>query len=138
MREKTKVQEISSLVRSELAGQLHGTVAKDLARIAVMVQNAMLAHPAFAGELEPISDLAQRASKRIRPMIMDLDSTAKKENAAQAIERSAAMLSAPNKSIARALNLSEGSVRIYISELLSITGFSNRAELAVAAVRAGY
>lgn len=44
----------------------------------------------------------------------------------------------PNKTIARELNLSESTVRIYVSEIFGHMGFNNRGELTIAALRAGY
>ena len=44
----------------------------------------------------------------------------------------------PNKTIARELHLSETTVRAYISALFSATGFTNRGELTITAIKAGY
>lgn len=43
-----------------------------------------------------------------------------------------------NKTIARELHLTEATVRSYISEIFTATGFTNRGELAITAVKAGY
>ncbi|MDR6938536.1 response regulator transcription factor [Arcanobacterium hippocoleae] len=44
----------------------------------------------------------------------------------------------PNKIIARELGITEATARSYISELFTATGFTNRGELTVTAVKAGY
>ena len=44
----------------------------------------------------------------------------------------------PNKTIARQLGITEATVRSYISELFAATGFTNRGELAITAIKAGY
>lgn len=44
----------------------------------------------------------------------------------------------PNKIIAQQLGLSETTVRSYISELFVATGYTNRGELTIAAIKAGY
>ncbi|MCI7551549.1 MAG: response regulator transcription factor [Actinomycetaceae bacterium] len=44
----------------------------------------------------------------------------------------------PYKSIARRLSLSDTTVRSYISDIYSATGFTNRAELTIVAIRAGF
>ncbi|WP_353065693.1 response regulator transcription factor [Arcanobacterium hippocoleae] len=44
----------------------------------------------------------------------------------------------PNKTIARQLGITEATVRSYISELFTATGFTNRGELTITAIKAGY
>lgn len=44
----------------------------------------------------------------------------------------------PNKTIARELGITEATVRSYISEIFTATGFTNRGELTITAVKAGY
>lgn len=44
----------------------------------------------------------------------------------------------PNKIIARELGITEASTRSYISELFTATGFTNRGELTITAIKAGY
>ncbi|XCB29437.1 response regulator transcription factor [Arcanobacterium hippocoleae] len=44
----------------------------------------------------------------------------------------------PNKNIARELEITESTVRTYITKLYSVTGCTNRGELTIAAIRAGY
>ncbi|WP_353067171.1 response regulator transcription factor [Arcanobacterium hippocoleae] len=44
----------------------------------------------------------------------------------------------PNKIIARELGITEATARSYISELFTATGFTNRGELTITAVKAGY
>ncbi len=43
-----------------------------------------------------------------------------------------------NKQIARALHLSDATVRSYVSEIFERTGFNNRGELTITAIKAGY
>ncbi|XCB29028.1 LuxR C-terminal-related transcriptional regulator [Arcanobacterium hippocoleae] len=43
-----------------------------------------------------------------------------------------------NKTIAGELGLSETTIRSYVSDIFSATGFSSRAELTVTAIKAGY
>ncbi len=44
----------------------------------------------------------------------------------------------PNKTIARQLGITEATARSYISELFTATGYTNRGELTVTAIKAGY
>ncbi|ADH92269.1 DNA-binding response regulator [Arcanobacterium haemolyticum] len=44
----------------------------------------------------------------------------------------------PNKTIAKELNITEATTRAYISELFTATGFTNRGELTITALKAGY
>ncbi|MBT1018080.1 response regulator transcription factor [Canibacter sp. lx-72] len=44
----------------------------------------------------------------------------------------------PNKIIARKLGITEATARSYISELFIATGFTNRGELTITAIKAGY
>lgn len=43
----------------------------------------------------------------------------------------------PNKTIARQLHLAEGTVRIYVSQILTATGCTNRSEIALNAMKSG-
>ena len=44
----------------------------------------------------------------------------------------------PNKIIAKRLGLSEATVRSYISEIFTALGYTNRGELTITAIKAGY
>lgn len=44
----------------------------------------------------------------------------------------------PNKTIAKRLGLSEATVRSYISEIFTTLGYTNRGELTITAIKAGY
>jgi DNA-binding NarL/FixJ family response regulator len=44
----------------------------------------------------------------------------------------------PNKTIAKRLGLSEATVRSYISEIFAALGYTNRGELTITAIKAGY
>ncbi|WP_167141851.1 sensor histidine kinase [Canibacter zhoujuaniae] len=79
-------------IRGELAAQLHDTIAKDLAQIAILAQNLAAAHPDIAGKINPLTNIAQDASRRLRPMIMDLNLCADTPSLSAAVKESAAML----------------------------------------------
>ncbi len=44
----------------------------------------------------------------------------------------------PNKTITKRLGLSEATVRSYISEIFAALGYTNRGELTITAIKAGY
>lgn len=62
--------------RQELARQLHDTTAKDLAHIAILAQDLAIRHPDLSEELGTLVEVATSASKRIRPIIISMDTTA--------------------------------------------------------------
>lgn len=84
--------EAAASVRGELAVQLHDTIAKDLAQVAILVQNLAAAHPELADEIDPIANITQGASRRLRPMIMDLNQTVAAPSFRAAVKESAVML----------------------------------------------
>ncbi|MBT1035383.1 hypothetical protein KJY78_03325 [Canibacter sp. lx-45] len=79
-------------VRSELAAWLHDTIAKDLAQMAISAQNLAAAHPELAHEMESLTTIAQDASRRLRPMIMDLRFSVAAPSLHAAVKESASML----------------------------------------------
>ena len=85
-------REAVASVRGELAIQLHDTIAKDLARVAIMAQQLVIAHPELAREIDPLTAIAQDASRRLRPMIMDLNLAAARPSLSAAVKESAVML----------------------------------------------
>lgn len=79
-------------VRRELAARLHDTIAKDLARVAITAQELAAAHPELAAEITPLARIAQDASHRLRPTIMDLNLSASAPSLRFAVKESASML----------------------------------------------
>lgn len=79
-------------VRSELAAQLHDTIAKDLARVVISAQNLTVAHPELADEINPLMTIARDASRRLRPMITNLNLAVAAPSLKAAVKESAAML----------------------------------------------
>ncbi len=101
-RETTSVRELMNArqesrsavasVRGELAAQLHDTIARDLARVAIAAQNLAAKHPELADEIDPLAAIAQDASRRLRPMIMDLHLSVTAPSLRAAVKESASML----------------------------------------------
>ncbi|WP_216387199.1 sensor histidine kinase [Arcanobacterium phocae] len=87
-----EARQASATIRANLAAELHDTIAKDLAQIAITAQNISLNHPHLAHELDPLSHMAQNAAHRIRPIILNLDSHAQQQSLDEAITMSATML----------------------------------------------
>lgn len=85
-------QKTGATIRANLAAELHDTIAKDLAQIAITAQNISLNHPHLAHELDPLSHMAQNAAHRIRPIILNLDSHAQQQSLDEAITMSSTML----------------------------------------------
>lgn len=85
-------REAVASVRGELAAQLHDTIAKDLARVAILAQNLAIAHPELAREITPMATIAQDASRRLRPMIMDLNLAVARPSLRAAVKESTIML----------------------------------------------
>lgn len=89
---KEKARQANLDIRSELAKQLHDTTAKDIAHIAIMLQDFTQQHPEHSGQLRPIIDTAFTASRRIRPMILSLDTEAKELSTSQVVQQVKQML----------------------------------------------
>lgn len=87
-----KSRQSAAAIREELATQLHDTTAKDLAQVAISVENLAVAHPELAAETAPIVTLAREAAGRIRPLIMNLNVKAAPPSLDQAIQDSRTML----------------------------------------------
>ncbi|MDY5853907.1 MAG: ATP-binding protein [Arcanobacterium sp.] len=90
---REQAAQASMTVRRQLAQELHDTIAKDLARIALMAQEFKAAGSVSADELGALADMAAAASRRIRPTIMDLDRASYRESASQTISLVVKMLS---------------------------------------------
>lgn len=93
---REKARQANLDIRSELAKQLHDTTAKDIAHIAIMLQDFTQQHPEHSGQLRPIIDTAFTASRRIRPMILSLDTEAKELSTSQVVQQVAQMLTTRN------------------------------------------
>lgn len=89
---REEAEAASQTIRRELATQLHDTVAKDLARVAITAENIAVSHPEIANELGPLVELAHSASKRIRPVIFNLNSLSNEVSLEEAIRSSTIML----------------------------------------------
>ena len=89
---KEKARQANLDIRSELAKQLHDTTAKDIAHIAIMLQDFTQQHPEYSGQMRPIIDTAFTASRRIRPMILSLDNEAKELSTSQLVHQVEQML----------------------------------------------
>ena len=74
--EKETIRRAATENRRELARQLHDTTAKDLAHVAVLAQDVTTRHPELSSELLPLVVAATDASRRIRPMILSIDTAA--------------------------------------------------------------
>lgn len=73
---KEEAERSGERIRRELAAELHDTIAKDLARL-VIVADRIAKHPdeAKPQDFKLVSDIAKTASRRIRPVIFNLDTT---------------------------------------------------------------
>ncbi|WP_249288451.1 sensor histidine kinase [Mobiluncus mulieris] len=91
-RQLMKSRQSAAAIREELATQLHDTIAKDLAQVAISVENLATTHPELAAETAPIVTLAREAAGRIRPLIMNLNAKATPPSLNQAIRDSRTML----------------------------------------------
>ncbi|WP_303195040.1 sensor histidine kinase [Cutibacterium sp.] len=92
--EQEKERASLSLVknRRELARQLHDTTAKDLAQLAVLAQDLATRHPELSDDLAPLVKSAIQASRRIRPMILSIDTSATQPSLSQVIQQVKQML----------------------------------------------
>lgn len=91
-RQLMKSRQSAAAIREELSTQLHDTIAKDLAQVAISVENLAAAHPELAAETTPIVTLAREAAGRIRPVIVNLNVKATPPSLDQAIRDSRTML----------------------------------------------
>lgn len=73
---KEEAERSGERIRRELAAELHDTIAKDLVRLAILADR-IAKHPdeAKPQDLKLVSDIAKTASSRIRPVILNLDTT---------------------------------------------------------------
>ncbi|MDD7384146.1 MAG: histidine kinase [Actinomycetaceae bacterium] len=78
--------------RAELARQLHDTTAKDLAHVAVLAQDIVVRHPELSEEINPLIHVATDAAKRIRPMILTIDTSASEATLSEVVQQATQML----------------------------------------------
>lgn len=79
--------------RQELARQLHDTTAKDLAHVAILAQDLAIRHPDLSDELGTLVEIATSASRRIRPIIISMDTTATETPLSKVVTQVSNMLS---------------------------------------------
>lgn len=93
---RREAREASSLIRKQLAVQLHDTIAKDLAHIAIKAQELSQQATPNPDELRALANQAIATSKRIKPTILQLDTESGRSNIAQTISLVTKMLSTRN------------------------------------------
>lgn len=79
-------------IRHEIASELHDSTARDLARLALTAQELSDRGGARAGELAQLAQLASDASRRIRPLILGIDSGRSSATVRSAIQQVISML----------------------------------------------
>lgn len=82
--------------RRALARQLHDTIAKDLAHVAVLAQDVATRHPEISNELVPLVTAATEALRRIRPMILSIDTAAREMPLSKVAQQVVQMLNTRN------------------------------------------
>lgn len=70
---RLEVVQAESSIKKELARNLHDTVARDLARIAMTLESVGISHPDLRDQLDPIMKLARESSRRLKPTIAALN-----------------------------------------------------------------
>ena len=90
--EKEQAQRLTDENRRELARQLHDTTAKDLAHVIVLAQDVALRHPELSSELIPLITAATDASRRIRPMILSINTLVSEVPLSQVVQQVTQML----------------------------------------------
>lgn len=93
---KLQAQKAAAQTRHELAQQLHDTIAKDLAHVAILAQDFSKTHPELAPEIQPLVDAATSASQRLRPLILSIDTEATDTKLSGVIQQVTAMLKTRN------------------------------------------
>lgn len=94
--EKARTQQAASENRRVLAQQLHDTTAKDLAHVAVLAQDIANRHPELSKELTPLMTAATEASRRIRPMILSIETKANEMPLSEVVQQVTQMLKTRN------------------------------------------
>ncbi|STO16080.1 Signal transduction histidine kinase [Mobiluncus mulieris] len=93
---RREARHASSLVRKQLAAQLHDTIAKDLVHLAIDAQQLSLQGTASATELTALAERAIATSKRIKPTILQLDTESGRANITETVSLVTKMLSTRN------------------------------------------
>ncbi|WP_248613757.1 sensor histidine kinase [Mobiluncus mulieris] len=93
---RREARETSSLIRKQLAVQLHDTIAKDLAHIAIKAQELSQPGCATPEELAALANQAIATSKRIKPTILQLDTESGRANITETVSLVTKMLSTRN------------------------------------------
>lgn len=94
--QQEQARDAAEQIKQELARQLHDTTAKDLAHVAVLAQDLKVHHPDLASELDALISVATSASRRIRPMILSIDTTARETPLSDVVTQVTAMLKTRN------------------------------------------
>lgn len=93
---KLQAQKAAAQTRHELAQQLHDTIAKDLAHVAILAQDFSKTHPELATEILPLVDAATSAAQRLRPLILSIDTDTTDTKISEVIQQVTAMLKTRN------------------------------------------
>lgn len=104
-----KAIQATAQVRSELACLLHDTIAKDLSRISLVAQDLAQTPQWQPDKLEALAKNASDASRRIRPVILNLNST-ERSNIRDTIVLTTRMLS--TRAICLETNIGEVDLRL--------------------------
>ena len=96
-----QVETIEAETRNKLATDLHDTIAKDLAHIAIRARD-LTATPggASTADLHDLARLAAQASARIRPIILNLDTSFHSKTLTQTIDDGRILLSSRSINLA--------------------------------------
>lgn len=90
--DREQIRKSTFQTRKELARQLHDTTAKDLAHVTVLAQDIAVRHPELSSEMNPLVQAATKASRRIRPMILSIDTAASKTPLSEVVQQVKRML----------------------------------------------
>lgn len=93
---RREARQASSLIRKQLAVQLHDTIAKDLAHIAIKAQELSQQAAPTPDELTALANQAIATSKRIKPTILQLDTESGRTNITETVSLVTKMLSTRN------------------------------------------
>lgn len=90
--DREQIRKSTVQTRKELARQLHDTTAKDLAHVTVLAQDIAVRHPELSSEMNPLVQAATKTSRRIRPMILSIDTAASKTPLSEVVQQVKRML----------------------------------------------
>lgn len=89
---KVETAKAAAAVRAKLAAGLHDTIARDLARISISLESLVAVHPELSEEIAPVVDLARISSRRLKPMIAEMNLEASAPSLRTAVKESTLML----------------------------------------------